>query len=245
MKFDVVHQIGAGGTGSLLYEPLCKLLAYHRNGTHNVHLWDGDSYEAGNANRQLFNREHTGKNKALAKVSEHSSSFPAAVGHPFFVDTLALRQSVENSIRLIHSALFITAVDNDASRAACIEAAEELNTTAIALILPGNGEYTGSVFTFTRYVDRNTNTKRWFPLHPYKATPQWESAVEMPTPGSCQYQSVSAPQTIVANMLSATAVLNAVRALLDGDDIPVRTDFDSKHFVMSPAGCVPRKITVD
>lgn len=44
-KIDRVYLIGTGGIGSILVEPLCKLLTYHKNGTLDITLIDGDNFE--------------------------------------------------------------------------------------------------------------------------------------------------------------------------------------------------------
>jgi tRNA A37 threonylcarbamoyladenosine dehydratase len=44
-KIDRVYLIGCGGIGSILIEPLAKLLTYHVNGTSDITLIDGDNFE--------------------------------------------------------------------------------------------------------------------------------------------------------------------------------------------------------
>lgn len=53
--------VGSGGVGSWLAPSLCMLI-----GSKNVVLVDGDTLEEGNLNRQLFTRQHLGRNKAEA-----------------------------------------------------------------------------------------------------------------------------------------------------------------------------------
>lgn len=57
-----VHVIGAGGTGSWLIPQLLKL-------AHPIILWDGDTYEERNLDRQLFSKKHIGMNKAEAMAT--------------------------------------------------------------------------------------------------------------------------------------------------------------------------------
>lgn len=62
--------IGAGGTGSWLAASLVRLV-----GPDNVVLVDGDKLEARNLDRQLFQREHIGQNKAQALAGLYGCDF--------------------------------------------------------------------------------------------------------------------------------------------------------------------------
>ncbi|RJR08399.1 hypothetical protein C4588_05710, partial [Candidatus Parcubacteria bacterium] len=74
MKFKAVFVIGVGGTGSHLIGPLTQLMEYHTDGCTNIVVIDGDVFEEGNANRQVFETGQLGKNKAVATVER--------IGHP-------------------------------------------------------------------------------------------------------------------------------------------------------------------
>lgn len=241
MKIQTVHVLGLGGTGSILIETLCRLLMYHDNGTASIHIWDGDVYEDRNGKRQLFDRSYIGVNKALATAHRYKKTFPNLIAHNEFANEQSLVTTISNSaIFPLQSAMIVTTVDNDASRSAAILAAEHLTTKSITLVIPGNGEHTGSCFLFARY--RAGNRLLWKPGHPFELVPQWKLAEEAARPGSCAYEAVSAPQTLNANMASAYLSLNAIEAVLSGRPYPYRMSFDTMSNTLGPVGCTPERI---
>lgn len=61
-----VFIIGAGGVGSWLCPSLCKLV-----GKSSVVVCDGDDFEPGNLDRQLFSLSEVGKNKAIVLADKY------------------------------------------------------------------------------------------------------------------------------------------------------------------------------
>ena len=62
------HIIGAGGVGSWLMPALVKLVP----NTDTITIWDGDTLEEGNMDRQLFDMRDIGENKARALSKKYS-----------------------------------------------------------------------------------------------------------------------------------------------------------------------------
>ena len=61
-----IHILGAGGVGSWLTPSICLLA-----GPERVIVYDGDTLEAKNLNRQLFTNDDIGKNKAEALAARY------------------------------------------------------------------------------------------------------------------------------------------------------------------------------
>lgn len=218
MKFDYAFIIGAGGTGSHLIEPLAKLLNYHPDGTPNITLIDGDSFEENNNVRQLFNPEFIGVNKAEAT----SRKFPwlniqpvsSFVDGPLFLDFVAAATEDLNANLLI-----IMSVDNHATRKAIIESLEDSDYQNYTLISPGNAYSHGEVLVYQVLKD-NAITANPLERYPNIANPQ----DRIPGAG-CEVEAVSTPQLITANAFAALGALLTVSAMLDN-----KPWFEELHF---------------
>ena len=206
--FDKVILIGAGGIGSILLEPLTRFLMYHREGTLNIHVYDGDIYEEKNQQRQLFPLEFIGKNKAKAQAERLQSFAPNLIAHAQYVDRAVLSDAINRSES--EFPLVIAAVDRDMSRKVVVDALDALDPDFYnyACILPGNDFESANCFTYTRVQGVHK------PMHPFPYCEQWANPKDT-IPGACGDKSVSAPQLIAANMKAASLALDAVTALLD------------------------------
>ena len=71
------YVIGVGGTGSLLARDLPKLLL---GTSHKMMLVDGDTVESKNIERQGYQSQDVGDNKALALSRKINSLYPIEIG---------------------------------------------------------------------------------------------------------------------------------------------------------------------
>ena len=129
--------IGCGGIGSQLLDPLCRYLAHRPEPRLLLVLVDGDSFEAGNLNRQACSRRDLGTNKAeaLARIAREAGLAVQVV--PEHVISANVGQIVrEGDIVLL-------AVDNHRTRALIDRHVASL--TEATLISGGNDETDGNV----------------------------------------------------------------------------------------------------
>lgn len=208
MKFTHTVLVGCGGTGSILAEPLARLMAYHENGAKETILIDGDKFEKKNLARQLFDPKYVGKNKAQVmamrlKGITKTRVIPTFINQESFVAEMV---SIEDFTK--GTPLVITAVDNHASRRAIIAALDELPNENFACLLPGNELATGRVSVYLRYKGKAATA------HPFDKYPEIKQP-EDKIPGGCQKEAPSTPQLISANMGSALVCMEISQALLD------------------------------
>lgn len=215
--------VGAGGTGSILAPLAARYLAYRSAdpAAFAVHILDGDSFDATNANRQPCNANPgTHLPKALALASLLCSQGLTRTDST--VDFLSARNA---STYIRGSAVSILAVDNHASRRLSLLAFEQLldetprNTDAL-WISPGNS--TGLD------VDAIHGTVLWWGrvngqfvgMNPIHAVPNIAKP-DAPPPvlGSCANHAHSEPQLLVANSMAASWTL-AVLALVLEEKLP-------------------------
>lgn len=206
--FDKVILVGAGGIGSILLEPMVRLLMYHKAGTLNVHVYDGDKYEEHNQKRQLFPLEYVGQNKAEAQAKKLWSFAPNIIPHCEYVDVDVLHRAIMmgDCVR----PLVIAAVDREMSRHVIITALDQLpDMYDYACILPGNDIASANCYTYWREEGKT------YPMHPFDFCKEWIEPSDQ-LPGACGDNAVSAPQLIAANMKAASLALDALTAILDG-----------------------------
>jgi molybdopterin/thiamine biosynthesis adenylyltransferase len=200
--------IGAGGTGSILFQPLSRYLsAHHRNkgdDTWVLAVIDGDELAAHNLDRQLFAPNYIDENKAVALVGTYGGD---AVPVPEFLTD-------ENIAKRINDGdVVIIAADNYKVRERIERHARNLDN--IVVINGGNEMYNGSVQLYVRK-DGQDVTPRLSWMHD-----EILSGTEDPAALDCiaRAQLPGGGQTIVANMMAATQVLNVLDQYLTGRDI--------------------------
>lgn len=183
-----IHVIGCGGTGSYLVPILVKLLSHHHV---NITLWDGDRFEEGNLNRQLFDRKFIGENKAVAFQDLYKNQ--KAKG-----DIIANDRYFSFSDMTEEAYIFCCA-DNHPARKEVLNAVDAYGAMAII----GGNEYTDAeayVF-FQNWGGTNLDPRFYYPEIA-------ESSANDPrSPESCVEKSVQTPQLALANMESATYML--------------------------------------
>ena len=243
MKFSLtrpvkVVMLGCGGTGGHIAPHLYRLL-YALDRPVKIVLCDGDIVEEKNLVRQNFCEADLGENKAKILAERYSNAFGMEVSYaPHFIETekeltelltpAQYRMGYYESSIVRELVLLIGAVDNNKSRRLChtvFSQAEEL-----VYIDSGNGEYTGQVVCGVRRGGR-TLYKPVGSVYPELAR------VDdlFPSEQSCAEASVSAPQTIAANLMAATSVVNMIyNILVVGDSTVRQTTFSTKTVNLRP-----------
>ena len=244
MKFDrespvKIVMLGAGGTGGHIAPHLYRLL-YALERPVRFIIADGDVVEEKNLIRQNFIRADLGENKAKTLAERYSGVFGLETEYiPDFIEDAETllrlvtprvwkknHYEVSASEVIAGSALdpryvtelviLIGAVDNNRSRALCHEVFGKI-TANLVYIDSGNGEHTGQVVCGVRRGGR-TLYKPVGGVYPDVL----EKTDKFPTELSCAEASVSAPQSIVANVMAASAVVNFAYNILVRGGINVR-----------------------
>jgi molybdopterin/thiamine biosynthesis adenylyltransferase len=207
--------IGAGGTGSHLIGPILPYLeSHHRSPNPNVdNEWqfvviDGDNYEAGNLERQLFTPSFVGMNKAESMADMYNRYPIRAV--PRFIGREDL-QTMMNDGDVV-----LICADNHSIRALVQERALELANATI--INAGNEMIDGTVQLFVRRDGVNETPPITF-LHPEIQYIGEEDRAPM----SCQ-QVAALPgggQLILANAAAAMHMMEALYRLHYAPSIPL------------------------
>lgn len=232
MKFSSCYVIGAGGTGSILLEPLARLLTYHPNGTNTIYIYDDDKFEPKNSARQFFDPIYTGKNKAIV-AAERLKNLCNAIAVPQYVrryefGSELLKHRIESHHK--EAILVILAVDSEATRNEVIKELDELPYIIdFACVLPGNDYHTATCVWYTR------EQGKIFPVHPFDVVSNYASPTDHPR-GSCAYEAVSSPQLINANFASALMTNEIVYALLEKMPLPFRLNYDGSKLRMETEG---------
>lgn len=229
MRFEAVILVGAGGTGSIIAEPMMRLLAYHPNGCKTLVIADGDKYENKNHERQMFSGR---RNKA--ETTKRRLKNPAkACGVEVIAisDYLSAMNFTEILDGLPNELLVVTAVDNYASRREIIQILSDRKKLNFTVVDPGNeldhGDVTTSIFRNGKWLGPNPLKK-----HPKIAKP----ADRIPDRGGCTAAAKSAPQLLVSNFWAAGLSLAVIQALLDDQKYCDDTKFDIRKLRAGPIG---------
>lgn len=219
MKFGLdkpvrIVMIGAGGTGGYTVPHLYRLL-HTLDRPVEVILADGDMVEKKNLVRQNFIASDLGKNKAQALAERYAAAFGMEVQYlPEFIESSEkLSELLKHPChpyscqRSEWMSILIGAVDNNRSRQICHQVF--LQSDDLIYIDSGNGEYTGQVVCGIRRDGRTY----WKPVG--EAYPDiLENTDKLPTELSCAEASVSAPQSMAANIMAAAAIVAYVYNIL-------------------------------
>lgn len=199
-------QIGAGGTGSYLFPSLIRYLeTYARESgeEYTVTVIDGKEVAASKLERQLFFGRHAGDNKALALAQQYETDPNVVIAVPKYLDDTNISGVAEGDVILI-------AADNFPVRARIERRALELNN--VTIINGGNEMHDGSLQLFIRRNGENITP----PMS--QGHPELLQDDGMDPAGLSCEQIAELPggqQTIIANMMSAVAMLNALRRVHD------------------------------
>ena len=237
MKIDITRPvsvliIGAGGTGGYIIPHLYRI-AYATKRKYRIVIADGDIVEKKNLIRQNFSNYDIGSNKAEAMAERYSDVFGIETEYvPEYIEDedmlcdllmpkLTGQERAKKPLYII-----IGAVDNNRSRIMCHNVFNKLND--VIYIDSGNGEYTGQVVCGIKeggkvisppvaqiYPDILVDTEKF------------------PSELSCAERSVSAPQSIAANLFASMAVSTMLYYLLAiGELETTRIAFSSRKLLM-------------
>ena len=230
--------LGAGGTGGHIAPHLYRLL-HTLDRPMKVIIADGDIVEEKNLVRQNFISADLGKNKAQVLAERYASAFGMEVQYiPDFIEcTNKLSALIIPDTYLSSSysyqrqeglSILIGCVDNNKSRQLCHQVFHKAEN--LIYIDSGNGEYTGQVICGIRRKGR-TYYKPIGDVYPDVLL----DTDKFPTELSCAEASVSAPQSIVANIMAATAVVSYIYNILVLGSTEVRSvTFSTKTVNLKP-----------
>ena len=216
--------LGAGGTGGHIAPHLYRLL-YALERPVRFIICDGDMVEEKNLVRQNFIPADLGENKAKVLAQRYASVFGLETEYvPAFIEDEARLKALVAPQRyrdqygyptITEQVLLIGAVDNNKSRQLCHRVFYQMED--LIYIDSGNGEHSGQVVCGIRSGGRTI----YRPIG--AAYPDvLQDTDKFPTELSCAEASVSAPQSIVANITAATAVVNMVYNILTLGESRVR-----------------------
>lgn len=211
MPIQTNHQaiiIGAGGVGSWLLPLLVRLI-----GPSAITIYDGDTLEEKNLDRQLFDPSMVGTNKAVALAEK----YPGIAAFSRFV-TPGMLQPRSRDV------LFCCA-DNDAARKAALETCDTYRCTVII----GANEYTDAeAYLYQREWRGTTRDPRVF--YPNIQTNQADDPTR---PDGCQGEAaVASPQLAPANYLAAGLMVHLYeyhKLTLAGADKPDAVTYPDIH----------------
>lgn len=200
------YLIGAGGTGSILFDPLTRYLRTYyakQENSHRLFVIDGKEVGETKLDRQLFGIEHIGMNKAEAIVKKYALDPNVITSIPSYLD----RRNIKN---ITEDAMILIAADNFPVRARIEKQALRLNS--VTVINGGNEMTDGSLQIFIRREGVNITP----PLsqgHPEILRNDRRDPAML----SCEAVAAlpGGEQTITANMQSATLMLTALSRIHD------------------------------
>ena len=223
--------IGAGGTGGYILPNLYRI-AYATKRKYRVVIADGDIVEKKNLIRQNFSEIDIGINKAEAMAERYSDVFgieteyvPEYIEDEDMLCELLMQRSQDE--RYTNPAyIIIGAVDNNRSRVMCHNVFNKLND--VIYIDSGNGEYTGQVVCGIKEGGKVISPPA-ADVYPDILT----DIEKFPSELSCAERSISAPQSIAANLFASTAVSTMLFYLLtEGEIEKTRIAFSSRKLLM-------------
>lgn len=236
--------LGAGGTGGYVIPHLYRI-SFAADRQIRIIICDGDVVEEKNLIRQNFVEQDIGRNKAQVLAERYSAAFGIECEYiPRFVEDEEelfrltkpdFRQNSESGIPETQRVLLLGCVDNNKSRKLCH--AVFARQKDLIYIDSGNGEHTGQVVCGVRQNGRTTY-KPVSSLYP----DMLDDEDKFPSELSCAERTVSAPQSVTANLTAATAVVSFLYDLLICGDLKTRyVTFSSRQINMRAEMVKPRK----
>ena len=244
MKFTLdkpvkIIMLGAGGTGGHVAPHLYRLL-HALDREVNIVIADGDIVERKNLVRQNFVCSDLGRNKAQVLAERYAAAFGMQISYiPNFIeDEVRLAELVKPVTYQVRPydyyncekgiSILIGCVDNNKSRRLCHEVFNK--SESLIYIDSGNGEYTGQVVCGIRHKGQ-TYYNPICDLYPDVLM----DTDKFPTELSCAEAAVSAPQSITANIMAATAIVSYLYNILVLGSIEVGSvTFSTRTMNMKP-----------
>jgi PRTRC genetic system ThiF family protein len=240
-----IIMLGAGGTGGHVAPHLYRLLHALERYT-KVIVCDGDIVEEKNLVRQNFISADLGRNKAQVLAERYASAFGLEISYipDFIEDENRLAELVNPEIYLPSPysyrekegiSILLGCVDNNRSRQLCHQIFK--SSRNLIYIDSGNGEHTGQVVCGIRRKGK-TYYKPIGDVYPDVLL----ETDKFPTQLSCAEAAVSAPQSIVANIMAGTAVVSYLYNILVLGSIETRSvTFSTKTVNLKPVVTQKRK----
>jgi hypothetical protein len=215
MKFSIeaankVVILGCGGTGGYIIPHLYRI-AFAAKRNMRIIACDGDIVEQKNLLRQNFISYDIGGNKAQVLAERYAGAFGIQAEYiPSYIESEEMLMELvkqeyyrdsDYSTKPVRTIL-IGAVDNNRSRQICHEVFKK--SKDLIYIDSGNGKSTGQVVCGIKQNGRTTY-KPVCTLYPDMLEIN-DVQDKLPTELSCAERAVSAPQSVTANLMAATAV---------------------------------------
>ena len=227
--------LGAGGTGGYVIPHLYRL-GYAAERPVRIIVCDGDVVEEKNLIRQNFVEQDVGQNKAQVQAQRYSAAFGIQCEYfPAFIESeqelLSLTspdfvQCRWNNTPETQRVILLGCVDNNRSRQLCHRIFQQQKD--LIYIDSGNGEYTGQVVCGVRQKGR-TLYKPVGMLYPDVLREEDKFPSEL----SCAERTLSAPQSVTANLMAATAIAAFLYDLLIEGNLTTRyVSFSSRQINM-------------
>lgn len=243
MKFALdkpvkIVMLGAGGTGGHASPHMYRLLHTLERSV-KIIIADGDIVLSKNLVRQNFISADLGRNKAQVLAERYATAFGMETLYvPEFVENIekltelvkpdTYQPSPYSYQQLEGLSILIGAVDNNRSRQLCNQVFQKADN--LIYLDSGNGEYTGQVVCGIRRKGR-TYYKPIGETYPDVL----DDTDKFPSELSCAEASVSAPQSIVANIMAATAIVSYIYNILILGSIEVRSvTFSTRSVNLKP-----------
>ena len=203
-EIDQIKVIGAGGIGLHLLPPLCRFLNYHAEiDSADIHIIDGDEFEARNQERQAF--DELG-NKAEVTQRTYADEYRNLmfIAH----STYLTEDNIVFHIR--DNDVIFCCVDNHSTRKIVIERCQELDD--VVLISGGNDLTDGNVSVYVREGGEDI-TRCPLEVYPEIANPpegdKNPGDVDEDREAGCDADAEAAPQIVFANNMIAALMCNA------------------------------------
>ena len=197
--------IGAGGTGTYFLKEASRYLAgLRKKSVESFSIYDGDSVEAKNLDRQCFQEEDIGQNKACVMAEILSENFAIPwISYPTYIENKKDVKLQKDMVPII-----IGAVDNHACRMVLEDLFASLQSV---FYLDSANEYTSGEVIFSGKI----NGKMLAPLRSFYF-PDIKKSEKSRTEMSCAELNQSAPQHICTNMAAGNILLRELSSLCDG-----------------------------
>jgi molybdopterin/thiamine biosynthesis adenylyltransferase len=236
MDFDYIDLIGVGGIGTALAEPLARLLMYILDKPKLLTLWDGDTVEDKNLQRQNFTLDEVGKSKVfptqerLERILDNSEvtlgTCKFYVNESIYTKALSKREG---------STLVITSVDNVKTRSDIMKAIRSSGKDVV-MVSPGNGLDDGQVITWAGIQGIEYGICRLDFDEDYINPPDL-------IPNSCTKAYASTPQLITANVMAASVTIQLLHRLFTEGEFFEEVQFKSNPFpLVLPTSKQPIKL---
>jgi PRTRC genetic system ThiF family protein len=213
--------IGAGGTGGYLIPYLCRMIAAVNDTQHSVTIVDGDIVEEKNCKRQNFILADIGENKAKIMATRYGTAFGVNM---MYVDKYL--ETDEELMAICNSnpgtPVIIGCVDNNKTRQVIHTWFKNQCYNQI-WIDSGNEEWFGQVVLGYNSISRiKTGSNEPYPFYCPPVTERYPEIMEDTTAKfnselSCAERSISAPQSIMANVMAATCIMNIINSMITSD----------------------------